>query len=60
MFNINEINIGFLLFCNSYLAAPLPTLGKYRGDSLTHPALITAYLQFWPEGHLEPCDEIGP
>ena len=30
-------------FFNCYLAAPRPTLGHYRGDSLTHPMLITAF-----------------
>ena len=29
-------------FFNCYWAAPQPTLGHYRGDSLTHPILITA------------------
>ena len=33
-------------FFNCYLAAPRPTLGHYRGDSLTHPMLITAYYIF--------------
>ena len=31
------------IFFNCYLAAPRPTLGHYRGDSLTHPMLITAF-----------------
>ena len=30
-------------FFNCYLAAPRPTSGHYRGDSLTHPMLITAF-----------------
>ena len=34
------------LFLNSYLAAPQPTLGHYRGDILTHPMLITAFYIF--------------
>ena len=34
------------IFFNCYLAAPRPTLGHYRGDSLTHPMLITAYYIF--------------
>ena len=33
----------FFFFLNCYLAAPRPTLGHYRGDSLTHPMLITAF-----------------
>ena len=24
-----------------------------------HPMLITAFWRFWPEGHREPCNEIG-
>ena len=36
---------------NCYLTAPRPTLGHYRGDSLIHPILIPAFLQFRPEGH---------
>ena len=42
------------MFFNYYLAAPRPTLGLYRGDSLTHPMLITAFLHVQPEGHWEP------
>ena len=30
------------------------TLGHNWGNSLTHPILITAFLQFPPKGHLEP------
>ena len=32
-----------------YLAAPRPTLGHYRGESLTHPMLITAFYIFDPK-----------
>ena len=51
----------FFFFFNCYLAAPWPTLGHYRGDSLTHPMLITAgfFLHFRPEGHREPHNEVG-
>ena len=31
------------LFCNCYLAAPGPTLGHYRENSLTHPLLMTVF-----------------
>ena len=31
------------------MAAPRPTLGHYRGDSLTHPMLITAFYIFDPK-----------
>ena len=44
---------------NCYLAAPRPTLGHYRGDSLTHPMLITYVLHIRPEGHREPRSEVG-
>ena len=36
----------FSIFFICYLAAPWPTLGHYRGDSLTHPMLITVYYIF--------------
>ena len=45
--------MSFFFFFNCYLAAPRPTLGHYRGDSLTHPILITAFLHIRPEGHRE-------
>ena len=48
-----------LLPFNLCLATPRPTLGHYRGDSLTHSLLITAFLQIWPEGHREPRSEVG-
>ena len=50
---------GCFMFSNFYLAATRPTLGHYREESLTQPMLITASLQFWPEGHRNPCCEIG-
>ena len=34
-----------VIFFNFYLASPRPTLSHYRGDSLTHPMLVTAFLQ---------------
>ena len=49
----------FFFFFNCYLAAPRPTSGHYRGDSLTHPMLITAFLHIRPEGHREPRSEVG-
>ena len=45
-------------FSNCYLAAPWPTLGHFRGASLTHPILITAFLHFRPEGHQEPRNPV--
>ena len=52
-----KINI---FFFTSYLAAPRPTLGHYRGGSLTKLMLITplAY-QFRPESHRYPRRENG-
>ena len=44
----------FFFFFNYYLAAPRPTSGHYRGDSLTHPMLITAFVHVRPGGHREP------
>ena len=49
----------FFFFFNCYLAAPRPTSGHCRGDSLTHPMLITAFLPIRPEGHQEPRSEVG-
>ena len=33
----------YIYIFNCYLASPRPTLGHYRGDSLTRPMLITAF-----------------
>ena len=49
----------FFFFFNYYLAAPRPTSGHYRGDSLTHPMLITAFVHVRPGGHREPHSEVG-
>ena len=49
----------FYFFFNCYLAAPRPTLGHYRGGSLTHPMLITCVLHIRPEGYQEPRNEVG-
>ena len=46
-------------FFNCYLAAPRPTLGHYRGGSLTHPMLITCVLHIQPKGHRQPRNEVG-
>ena len=46
-------------FFNCYLAAPRPTLGHYRGGSLTHPMLITCVLHIRPEGYWDPRSEVG-
>ena len=41
-----------------YLAFPRPILGHYRGDNLTDAVLITAFLNFYREGHREPRNEV--
>ena len=43
-------------FFQHYLAVPWPTLGHSRGDILTNPNLITAFVKFRPEVHREPCN----
>ena len=59
-YNLLYIYLARYLFFNfnCYLAAPRPTLGHYRRDSLTHPMLISV-LHFRPEGHREPRNEVG-
>ena len=52
-------NIFNFYFFNSYLAVPQPTLGYFWGNSLTNLMLITAFVQFRPEGHQEPCSKVG-
>ena len=53
----NRIHVYFLFNC--YLATPRPTMGNFRGDSFTHPMLITAFLNFRPEDHREPRNKVG-
>ena len=48
-----------LHFFNCYLAAPRPTLGHCRRDSLIHSMLISAFLKLRPEDHWEPHSEVG-
>ena len=49
-----------LFFLSCYLAAPRPTLGHSRGDSLTNPMLITAFfIHIRPEGHRGPRNKVG-
>ena len=49
-----------IFFFNCYLAAPRPTLGHYRGDSLTHPMLITAFYIFDPRVTGSLVARLGP
>ena len=48
----------FYNFFNSYLTASRSTFGHYRGDSLTHPMLITGIWRFVPEGHRKPSSKV--
>ena len=63
MFNKKDIYIYYIIYIiyiiyliyiyiNCYLAAPRPTLDHYRGDSLTHPMLITLRFPFSTRGSL--------
>ena len=49
----------FIYLFNFFLDAPHPTLGHCQRESLTHPMLITAFLQCRPEGHQEPRNKVG-
>ena len=53
---VDRASFFFFIFCFS---APLPTLGDYQGDNLTHLMLITAFYLIQPEGHWEPSDKVG-
>ena len=56
---LKKIKMRTQFFFNCYLAGPRPTSGHYRGDTLTHPMLITCILHIRPEGHREPHGEVG-
>ena len=45
----NFVKLMEFLYFYYYLALPRPTLGHYRGDSLTHPMLITEFYNFGPK-----------
>ena len=49
-----------IFFFNCYLTAPLPTLGYYRGGSLTHPMLITVFYIFDPRITRNLITRLGP
>lgn len=46
-----KVSETFFIF-NCYLVAPLPSLGHYRGGSLTNLLLITAYRYLFDTGSL--------
>ena len=52
-------SVEVIIFFNWYLATPRPTLGHYQGGSPFHSMLVTAFLQFRPEGYWEPRNEVG-
>ena len=49
-----------LNFFICYLAAPWPILDHYRGDSLTHPMLITALFSFDAKGYRNEVGSLSP
>ena len=55
----HSLNSSFFLLTTCYLAVSQPTLAHTWGDSFTSPMLITAFVQFPPESHREPCNEVG-
>ena len=57
--HVNSRIVDGIFFLNCYLAGPRATLGHYRGGSLTHPMLITAFLHIRPKDHREPRSEVG-
>ena len=59
-FTIHNSKLVFLFFFNCYLAAPWPTLGHYRGDSLTHLMLITVFCIFDPRVTGSRVMRLGP
>ena len=58
LIEVGNRNFSNNFFCNCFLAAPGPTLDHYRGGSLNHPMLITAFLHIRPEGHQELRNEL--
>ena len=48
------------IFFNCYLAAPRPTFGHFRGDSLTLPMFITPFLYFRPGVTRSLVTRLGP
>ena len=51
--------LDFFFFFLLLFGCPRPTLGHSQGRSLTNLMLITAYVHIRPEGHREPCNEVG-
>ena len=57
---LSKMPVLFFFILNCYLAAPWPTLGHCRGDSLTHPMLITAFYIFGPKVTGSLVTRLGP
>ena len=53
------MQLGTSFFFNCYLAVLRLTLGHYQGASFTNSMLIAAFLHVRPDGHREPCNEVG-
>ena len=51
-------SIGIVIFWLS-LRCPTTNFGPLLSGSLFHLMLIAAFLHIWPEGHCEPCYEVG-
>ena len=54
-----EANINVQIFFKLLFGCPTVNFDHSRMDSLTNPILITAFSTFFPEGHREPCYEVG-
>lgn len=50
----------YVLIFSCYLPALRPTWGHSSGNSLTNPMFIPMFELFWPEGHQESHNEVGP
>ena len=56
VFKLTNFSVCFFYY---YLAAPRPTLGHYRENSLTHPMSMTCVLHIRPDGRREPRSKVG-
>ena len=59
-FSYPALTLWYKAFFNRYLAAPQPTLGHYRGDSLTHLMLVTVFYIFDPKVTRNLITRFGP
>ena len=49
----------FLFFLTAIWLPHGQLLSHSQGDSLTNPMLVTGFYLCQPEGHWEPCNEVG-